>query len=150
MRFNRRYRRSGHLWQNRFYSCPLGPSHLLASLAYVDVNPVRAGLVGDAAQYPWSSARAHLEGSDPLRLLDDWEWIECGLQADWAATLRTGPSDEQTAVLRAATANGLAAGDEGFIAKLERSSGRSLRSRKHGPAPSGPKTASAAAASAVR
>lgn len=150
MRFNRRYRRSGHLWQNRFYSCPLGPSHLLASLAYVDVNPVRAGLVGDAAQYPWSSARAHLEGSDPLRLLDDWEWIECGLQADWAATLRTGPSDEQTAVLRAATANGLAAGDEDFIAKLERSSGRSLRSRKHGPAPSGPKTASAAAASAVR
>ena len=58
MRFNRRYRRSGHLWQNRFYSCPLGPSHLLAALAYVDVNPVRAGLVGDAAQYPWSSARA--------------------------------------------------------------------------------------------
>jgi putative transposase len=42
-RFNRRYRRSGHLWQNRFYSCPLGSSQLVRALAYVDLNPVRAG-----------------------------------------------------------------------------------------------------------
>lgn len=74
MRFNRRYRRSGHIWQNRYYSSPLGPSHLAAALAYVDLNPVRAGLVGDAVEYPWSSARAHLEGSDQLGLLDDWAW----------------------------------------------------------------------------
>ncbi len=45
MRFNRHHRRSGHLWQNRFYSCPLGPSRLATALAYVDLNPVRAGLV---------------------------------------------------------------------------------------------------------
>jgi putative transposase len=45
MRFNRLHRRSGHLWQNRFYSCPLGPSHLATALAYVDLNPVRARLV---------------------------------------------------------------------------------------------------------
>jgi putative transposase len=44
-RFNRRYRRSGHLWQNRFYSCPLGRNHLVRALAYVDLNPLRAGLV---------------------------------------------------------------------------------------------------------
>jgi putative transposase len=37
--FNRRYRQSGHLWQNRFNSCPLGPSHLATALAYVDPNP---------------------------------------------------------------------------------------------------------------
>jgi len=149
MRFNRRYRRSGHLWQNRFYSSPLGPSHLLAALAYVDLNPVRAGLVGDPVEYPWSSARAHLEGNDQLRLLDDWEWGECGLQAEWAATLRTGPSDEQTAALRTATANGLAVGDDDFVSQLERISGRPLRSRKRGPAPSVLKTASAAAGSGV-
>jgi putative transposase len=66
-RFNRRYRRSGHLWQNRFYSCPLGSSHLVRALAYVDLNPVRAGLVGCAADYPWSSAPAHVRGSSPPR-----------------------------------------------------------------------------------
>jgi putative transposase len=52
--FNRRYRRSGHLWQNRFYSCPLGRSHVWRALLYVDLNPVRAGLVGDPTTYPWS------------------------------------------------------------------------------------------------
>lgn len=36
--FNRRYRRCGHLWQNRFYSCPLGRDHLVT--AYVDLNPL--------------------------------------------------------------------------------------------------------------
>jgi len=51
MRFNRCYSRSGHLWQNRFYSCPLGPTHLVAALAYVDLNQVRAGLVGEAAHH---------------------------------------------------------------------------------------------------
>ena len=43
-RFNRRYGRTGHLWQNRFYSCPLGRTHLVRALLYVDLNPVRAGL----------------------------------------------------------------------------------------------------------
>ena len=61
-RFNRRYGRSGHLWQNRFYSCPLGRTHLVRALLYGDLNPVRAGLVGRAEEYPWSSARAHLDG----------------------------------------------------------------------------------------
>ena len=43
---NRARNRSGHLWQNRFYSAPLGESHLIAALRYVDLNPLRAGLVG--------------------------------------------------------------------------------------------------------
>lgn len=46
--FNRRYRRSGPLWHSRFYSCALGPDHLYAALLYVDRNPVRAGMTGEA------------------------------------------------------------------------------------------------------
>ena len=76
--------RIGHLWQNRFYSCPLGPGHLVAAPAYVDLNSVRAGLVGEARQYPlvqysWSSAGAHTTGvvGDPL--LDEWACSELGL-----------------------------------------------------------------------
>ena len=60
-RFNRQYGRSGHLWQNRFFPCPLGRDHLLTALFYVDQNPLRAGSVGQAEHYPWSSARAHAE-----------------------------------------------------------------------------------------
>ncbi len=46
-------RRSGHLWQNRFYSAPLDRSHLLRALRYVDLNPVRARLVERAEDYRW-------------------------------------------------------------------------------------------------
>ena len=42
---NTRSHHSGHLWQNRFYSCPLSFSHLTATLNYVEQNPCRAGLV---------------------------------------------------------------------------------------------------------
>ena len=87
-RFNRRYRRCGHLWQNRFYSCPVGGSHLLRALAYVDLNPVRAGLVGRAADYPWCSARAHIESAaiDPWTPASirgrgtNWAWRLTGLR----------------------------------------------------------------------
>jgi len=44
MHFNKSTARRGHLWQNRFYSCTLGPSHLVAAPAYADLNPVRAAL----------------------------------------------------------------------------------------------------------
>ena len=59
MRFNTATQQSGHVWQGRFYSCPLDESHLWAAVRYVERNPVRAGLVGDAADFPWSSAPAH-------------------------------------------------------------------------------------------
>ncbi len=54
-------RESGHVWQNRFYSCPLERRHLWAALAYVERNPVRAGMVAEPANWPWSSAVAHIK-----------------------------------------------------------------------------------------
>jgi putative transposase len=54
--YNARYGRSGHLWQNRYFACSLGPGHLWAALAYVEMNPVRAGLVERPDDYRWSSA----------------------------------------------------------------------------------------------
>jgi putative transposase len=56
---NRSRSRTGHLWQNRFFSCPLDPSHLENVMRYVDLNPVRAGLTDAAWEWPWSSARVH-------------------------------------------------------------------------------------------
>jgi putative transposase len=145
MYYNRRYRRSGHLWQNRFYSSPLGPSRLVTALAYVDLNPLRAGLVGDPAEYPWSSARGHLSGADLHRLLDEWEWSESGLRAGWGETLRAGTSAEADDALRHATYNGLALGDDSFVAGLEQSSGRRLRAQRRGRPRLGLKTTAAAA-----
>ena len=56
---NRSARRSGHVWQNRYFSCPMSADRLLSALRYVELNPVRAGMVGAAWNWRWSSARAH-------------------------------------------------------------------------------------------
>ncbi|MBN9656625.1 MAG: transposase [Acidobacteria bacterium] len=68
--FNARRRRCGHLWQNRFFSCPMGQSHLWTAVHYVEANPIRAGLVQQPVEYEWSSAEAHFSGHDRRRLLD--------------------------------------------------------------------------------
>jgi REP-associated tyrosine transposase len=71
----------GYLFQGRFASCVLDERHLLAAARYVELNPVSAGMVKEAADYPWSSARFHLgliQGDALVRdktllgLVDDW------------------------------------------------------------------------------
>ena len=59
---NRREGVSGHLWQGRFFSSVLEDAHLWAAVRYVERNPVRAGLVTQAIDYPWSSAAAYHTG----------------------------------------------------------------------------------------
>jgi putative transposase len=77
---NARRGRTGHLWQNRFFSCPLERGHLWAAVRYVELNPVRAGLAEQAVGYRWSSGAAHWNGPDQRSPLDlDWTiWREGG------------------------------------------------------------------------
>lgn len=65
---NRGYRRSGTLWEGRYRSCPIqAEAYLLACQRYIELNPVRAGMVEHPADYRWSSYRANGQGeSDPL------------------------------------------------------------------------------------
>ena len=56
---NAKLTRSGHFWQNRFFSCPLDETHLWAALRYVEQNPLRAQMVARANLFRWSSAAAH-------------------------------------------------------------------------------------------
>lgn len=62
---NRLYRHHGHLFADRFWSkqCSYDP-YLLAVLGYIHLNPVRAGLTRNVAQYPWSSHRAYVGRED--------------------------------------------------------------------------------------
>lgn len=54
--WNTEFQRVGHLWQNRFYSCPIETSRVWRVVRYVEQNPVRAGMVETALEYSWSSA----------------------------------------------------------------------------------------------
>jgi len=65
---NRTYQRSGTLWEGHYRPCPVDQdAYLLACQRYIDLNPVRAGMVRHPADYPWSSYRANAEGeASPL------------------------------------------------------------------------------------
>jgi putative transposase len=67
-RINSRLSRSGTLWEGRFWSCLIDSEHhLFACSRYVELNPVRAGMVLHPRDYPWSSYRANAEcGEDSL------------------------------------------------------------------------------------
>jgi putative transposase len=63
--FNRRYARTGTLWEGRFRSCLVEDErYLLICQRYIELNPVRAGMVSDPEQYKWSSHQANAFGAD--------------------------------------------------------------------------------------
>ena len=62
---NRTYARTGTLWEGRFRSCVAESArYVLACYRYIELNPVRAGLVSEPKNYAWSSYRANAEGAD--------------------------------------------------------------------------------------
>ena len=88
--FNDKHGKNGHLWQSRFYSCPMDEGHAVSALAYTELNPVRAGMVSDAGAYRWSSASPHLGmGGDPL--LDLTRWFNHFDAGEWSRTLEEFP-----------------------------------------------------------
>ena len=147
---NHQWKRSGHLWQNRFFSTPLDRDHLRVALRYVDLNPVRAGLAERAADYLWSSALPHVESVDPSGLLDLKNWRKICSRDDWADALRDRVMEaDQLARLRAATRTGRPLGSDRFVHKLETRLKRTLQPKKRGPPkkrPAPPKKRNAAAA----
>lgn len=119
----------GYLFQGRFNSCVLDRNHFLAAARYIELNPVKAGMVKRAEDYNWSSCRYHLGliDYDPLiveaqipTLVDDWS----SFLSDANIKLEEG--------VRASTRTGRPVGDDVFIDSLELVTGRSLRRKKSG------------------
>ena len=124
---NARRGRTGHLWQNRYYSCALDASHLSHALRYVEQNAVRAGLAGRVEQYAWSSAAAHLTGHDPREILDMAFWQDRGGAEDWQSLLATPEELLAVRLLQRGTFTGRPVGSAGFIDQLEAQLERTLR-----------------------
>jgi putative transposase len=135
---NRKYRRTGRLWQNRFSSCPVDREpYLWAVCRYIETNPVRAHRVDKPWDYEWSSARHHvLNRPDPL--LDRSEWLEQSQQSEYRRFLneRSDPGREaETAAIRQALLTGRPYGSPELIDRLELKLGRILRPQRAGRKP---------------
>ena len=132
---NRKYGLVGHVWQGRFKSFPMDWGYYVNAVRYVLQNPVRAGLVGKAEDYLWSSAAARcglrddpLIGDHPLVAeIPNWsEW----LRAEDAKTYD---------LIRQHTRTGRPLGSGEFLRQLESQTGRKLLPQKRG-RPPGPST----------
>jgi putative transposase len=128
-RVNFREKWRGYLWQGRFASFVMDEPYLLATARYVELNPVRAGLVESPAEWRWSSARAHLSGRDDglvkvapmLAMVDDWQDL-----------LNSVLPEEELKELRRHGRTGRPLGDEAFVERLEALVGRVLKPQKGG------------------
>ena len=103
--------------------------YLVAAARYVELNPVRAGLVKNAAQWRWSSTRAHLSGQDD-RLVKVAPLL--AMVGHWRALLDSALPEEQLKELRGHGRSGRPLGDGAFLERLEALVGRVLRPQKGG------------------
>jgi putative transposase len=120
----------GHLWQGRFASFVLDEDYLLAAARYVELNPVRAGLVTAPSKYRWSSARAHLKGKDDI-LVKVSPLLK--IAGNWRKLLLSAVSEEEMNLFRQHESTGRVLGDDDFQKRLEKKLGRVLRPQKPGP-----------------
>ena len=128
---NARQASSGHVWQGRYYSCPLGEDHLWAALRYTERNPVRAGMVGDAAEFPWSSARIHM-GGDWDGLVDVGLWSARWTLTEWREFLAATEFELESDAIRRSTHCGRPLGSANFVKRLETALARPLAARPGG------------------
>jgi putative transposase len=130
---NARRRTTGHLWQGRFGSVAMDEAHFVTALRYVALNPVRAGLVRKAQDWPWSSTRALIAGQSD-HVVDVAPALE--RVGDFAAFLGQEFDEALTyAALRKAESVGRPVGSKEWLADMEARSGLTLAPQKRGPKP---------------
>ena len=124
--FNDSQGRSGTLWEGRYRSTLIQTErYLLACMAYIDLNPVRGGLVADPRDYPWSSHRHYIgQRIDKLVTPHPLVW-ELGntpfaREAAYADLVRGGISAQQQAALTQSALRGWALGEADFVADLQK------------------------------
>ena len=145
--FNDSQQRSGTLWEGRYRSTLIqAERHLLACMAYIDLNPVRAGMVAAARDYPWSS-HAHYIGLRQDRWLTPpalfWSLgnTPFAREAAYAEMVHAGLTMEQQQALTQSALSGWALGDAQFVADLQKQTERRVspgspgRPRKAGDRP---------------
>lgn len=142
--FNDRQGRSGTLWEGRYRSTLIETDrYLLACMAYIDLNPVRAGLVAQARDYPWSS-HGHYIGQRHDKLVTPHPifWTlgntPFAREAAYADLVHAGVAPEQQAALTDSALRGWVLGRPDFVADLQKQTPRRLSQMRAGRPQTGP------------
>lgn len=130
--FNDSHGRTGTLWEGRYRSTLIETErYLLACMAYIDLNPVRAGLVAQACDYPWSS-HGHYAGLRTDRMVTPhplyWELgnTPFAREAAYARLVQEGLTAQQQQALTESALRGWVLGSPAFVAELQKKTERRL------------------------
>jgi putative transposase len=136
--FNHRHGRTGTLWEGRFRATIIDSERYFSvCMRYVELNPVRAGIVARAEEHPWSSARHHLgHWVDPLvtdhRLFWQLGNTPFDRQLAWRQLLEEAVAPAETAQVTHATLHGWALGSEGFAREAQSRTDRRVSAKPRG------------------
>ena len=136
--FNHTYQRTGTLWEGRFRSCLVQSEHYLLSLyRYIELNPVRAGMVDDPAEYNWSSYGCNALGVKTKLQTPHKEYLRLGKnkkerQAAYRELFKVQIDDELLKEIRENTNRGLALGSASFSAQIEKLTNARVTKKKIG------------------
>jgi putative transposase len=128
--FNQRHGRTGTLWEGRYRSTLIQTErYLLACMAYIDLNPVRAGMVSRPEDYPWSSYAHHVgQRQDRLITPHPLYWslgnTPFDREAAYADLVHAGLTMEQQRALTDSALSGWALGEKTFVANLQKQTTR--------------------------
>jgi putative transposase len=142
-RINRLKHRTGTAWEGRFRCSPIeSDRYLLACARYVDLNPVRAGMVKAPELYPWSSYRAHIGLVECAHIDPDPCYLALGAterrrQERYREFVEQGIGENDLKFIREAVNRNQLTGSDGFIGEIEQSIGERILHR----APGRPRTA---------
>lgn len=130
--FNDRYQRTGTLWEGRYKSTLVQTErYLLACMVYMDLNPVRAGLVVDPKNHPWSSHRHYIGQAPDRRITPPAVYWALGntpfaREAAYTELVHAGQTSAQQGAITDATLHGWALGDADFAADLQKRTPRRI------------------------
>lgn len=136
--FNVRHKRTGTLWEGRYRSNLIeSERYLLACMVYIDLNPVRAGMIARPEDYRWSSYRHSIgQVGDKLVTPHALYWAlgntPFAREAAYAALVQTGLSEQQRMELTKTALSGWALGSDAFVRELGQGTARRLRPGKAG------------------
>ncbi len=135
---NRIYRRTGTLWEGRFKSSLVDTHrYCLTCYRYIELNPVRAGMVRHPADYPWSSYHCNANGSPvaPVTPHDCWLLLgedDATRMAAYRALFREGLDQSDIQRIRDSLNTGLPTGNDRFRREIEKALSVRLGQGKRG------------------
>ncbi len=137
--FNRKYQRTGTLWEGRFKSCLVqSEQYFLACQRYIELNPVRAGIAAHPVEYHWSSYHTNAFGVNSTIVRPHVTYLSLGNSRQTRQEAYRSLFDDVLPIelidkIRFSVNKGVVLGSQGFVSQIETESGQRGRLLKTGP-----------------